>query len=53
MKSLRHKMFVTSGRALAKVTLKVGGVRLDRTRIPQRCEPPVILPDTGLRATSG
>ena len=49
----RHKLFVTSGRARARVTLKVGNTRLDRTRVPRRCEPPVILPDTGLRAPSG
>lgn len=52
VKSLGHRKFVTSGRALAKVTLKVGLTRLDRIRIPQRCEAPVVLPDTGLRATS-
>ncbi len=53
VKALRHKMFVTSGRAGAKVTLKVGATRLDRIRIPRRCQAPVSLPDTGLRATSG
>lgn len=52
VRSLGHKKFVTSGRALAKVTLKVGSTRLDRIRIPQRCEAPVVLPDTGLRAAS-
>lgn len=53
VRSLSHKKFVTRGRARAKVTLKVGGVRLDRIRIPQRCAPPVVLPDTGLRPTDG
>lgn len=48
--SMSHKRFVTSGRAMAKVTLKAGRTRLDRTRIPQRCEAPTALPDTGLRA---
>ncbi|PKH37910.1 hypothetical protein SAMN05192575_101984 [Nocardioides alpinus] len=52
VRSLGHRKFVTSGRALAKVTLKVGSTRLDRIRIPQRCEAPMVLPDTGLRAAS-
>lgn len=52
VRSLSQKKFVTRGRALAKVTLKVGSTRLDRIRIPQRCEAPEVLPDTGLRATS-
>jgi hypothetical protein len=52
VKSLSRKKYVTTGHALAKVTLKVGTTRLDRTRIPQRCEAPEVLPDTGLRATS-
>ena len=46
------KRFVTRGKALARVTLKVGATRLDRLRIPARCEVPEVLPDTGLRATS-
>jgi hypothetical protein len=45
-----RKTIVTHGRASATVTLKVGSTRLDRTRIPQRCAAPVVLPDTGLRA---
>lgn len=49
VRSLSQKKLVTQGRALAKVTLKVGSTRLDRIRIPQRCEAPVVLPDTGLR----
>lgn len=53
VKSMGHKRFVTTGRARATVTLKVGATRLDRIRIPRRCRAPVILPDTGLRATSG
>ncbi len=52
VKSLASKKFVTKGRALAKVTLKVGSTRLDKLRIPARCEAPEVLPDTGLRATS-
>jgi len=52
VRSLSQKKVVTQGRALAKVTLKVGTMRLDRIRIPQRCEAPVVLPDTGLRAAS-
>jgi hypothetical protein len=52
VRSMKQKKFVTTGRALATVTLKVGSTRLDRIRIPQRCEAPVVLPDTGLRAKS-
>jgi hypothetical protein len=52
VKSLAKKKFVTTGKALATVTLKVGSTRLDRIRIPQRCEAPEVLPDTGLRPTS-
>ncbi len=52
VRSLSQKKLVTQGRALAKVTLKVGTIRLDRIRIPQRCEAPEVLPDTGLRAAS-
>lgn len=52
VRSQASKKFVTKGRALAKVTLKVGSTRLDKLRIPARCEAPEVLPDTGLRATS-
>lgn len=52
VKSLRQKKFVTRGPARARVTLKVGSTMLDRIRIPQRCEAPEVLPDTGLRAGS-
>jgi large repetitive protein len=52
VRSLAQKRFVTKGRALATVTLKAGSTRLDRTRVPQRCEAPEVLPDAGLRATS-
>ena len=52
VKSQSQKKFVTKGRALAKVTLKVGSTRLDKLRIPALCEAPEVLPDTGLRATS-
>lgn len=51
VRSSGRKLFVTTGRARAKVTLKVGGILLDRIRVPQRCAPPEILPDTGLRST--
>jgi len=52
VKSQSQKKFVTTGRALATVTLKVGSTRLDKLRIPALCEAPEVLPDTGLRATS-
>jgi hypothetical protein len=52
VRSLKQKKFVTTGHALATVTLEVGSTRLDRIRIPQRCEAPVVLPDTGLRVGS-
>jgi hypothetical protein len=52
VKSFDQKKFVTHGRALAKVTLKVGQTRLDRVRIPALCQAPDVLPDTGLRATT-
>lgn len=42
--SLGSKRFVTRGRALAPVTLKAGSVRLDRTRVPQRCAGPLTVP---------
>lgn len=42
--SLGSKRFVTRGRAFAPVTLKAGSVRLDRTRVPQRCTAPVTVP---------
>lgn len=52
VRSLTSKKYVTQGRALARVVLKVNGTRLDHTRIPARCQAPEVLPDTGLRATS-
>lgn len=52
VKSFGEKKFVTHGRALARVTLKVGTTRLDRVRIPALCQAPEVLPDTGLRATT-
>ena len=42
--SLGSKRFVTRGRALAPVSLKAGSVRLDRTRVPQRCDGPLTVP---------
>lgn len=52
VKSFDQTKFVTHGRALAKVTLKVGDATLDRVRIPAPCQAPEVLPDTGLRATT-
>jgi hypothetical protein len=52
VKSQSQRKFVTRGKALAKVTLKVGSTRLDKLRIPALCEAPEVLPDTGLRGTS-
>jgi hypothetical protein len=52
VKSLSQKKFTTTGKALAKVTLKLGARTLDKVQIPNRCAPPEVLPDTGLRATS-
>lgn len=46
------RRFVTQGSARAVVVLKVGSTRLDRVRIPARCNAPEVLPDTGVRATS-
>jgi hypothetical protein len=46
------RRFVTHGSARAVVVLKVGSTRLDRVRIPARCNAPEVLPDTGVRATS-
>jgi len=42
----------TFDNALARVTRKVDGKTPDRIRIPQRCEVPKALPETGLRAVS-
>lgn len=50
VRSLSQKRFTTTGKARAKVVLKVDGRTLDRVRIPARCLPPEVLPDTGLRA---
>lgn len=49
VKSLSKKRFTTSGAARARVKLTLGGRTLDRARIPGRCAPPEVLPDTGLR----
>lgn len=53
VRSLSQKKIVTRGPAGARVTLKLGATRLDRIRIPRRCAPPVVLPDTGLRSARG
>lgn len=45
------RRFQTTGRPRARVLLKVGPRVLDRVRIPRRCAPPEVLPDTGLRPT--
>lgn len=50
VRSLSQKKIVTRGPAGARVTLKLGATRLDRIRIPRKCAPPVLLPDTGLRS---
>ncbi len=50
VKSLSEKRFTTTGKARAKVVLKVEGRTLDRVRIPNLCAAPVVLPDTGMRA---
>ena len=52
VKSLSKKRFTTSGKARARVTLKIGSRTLDKVRIPGRCASPEVLPDTGLRATA-
>ncbi|RYC07304.1 hypothetical protein [Nocardioides zhouii] len=52
VKSLARKQVVTHGRPRAQVTLRADGARLDRLRIPQRCQAPGVLPDTGLRGTT-
>jgi hypothetical protein len=52
VKSQARKQVVTRGRPRAQVTLRAAGTRLDRTRIPQRCQAPGVLPDTGLRVTT-
>lgn len=50
VRSLQNKKFRTSGKARAKVTLKLGTRVLDRIRVPARCALPEVLPATGLRA---
>lgn len=49
VKAQSKKRFTTSGPNRARVTLKIGSRVLDRARIPARCAPPEVLPDTGLR----
>ena len=50
VKAQAKRKFVTTGKARAKVTLKVGSTRLDKLRIPARCQAPEVLPETGMRA---
>ena len=45
------KTVVARGDARASVTLRAASRRLERTRVPQRCQAPGVLPDTGLRST--
>ena len=45
------KTVVARGAARASVTLRAASRRLERTRVPQRCQAPGVLPDTGLRST--
>ncbi|MCD6641042.1 MAG: prealbumin-like fold domain-containing protein [Nocardioides sp.] len=47
-----RRTFKTKGPFRARVVLKVGKRVLDRTRIPARCVPPEVLPDTGLRTAA-
>jgi hypothetical protein len=39
----------TQGDPRAAVTLRAGSTQVGRTQVPQRCQAPVVLPDTGLR----
>lgn len=52
VRSLGRKTVVVRGGPRAVVVLKAGSRRLARTRVPQRCQAPGVLPDTDLRVTS-
>ena len=51
VRSLGRKTVVAHGGPRATVVLKAGSRQLERTRLPQRCQAPGVLPDTGLRGT--
>ena len=51
VRSLGRKTVVAKGSARAAVVLKAGSRQLARTQVPQRCQAPGVLPDTGLRVT--
>ncbi len=45
------KTVVGRGDPRAVVTLSAGAAQLGRTQVPQRCQAPSVLPDTGLRSS--
>ena len=51
VRSLGRKTVVARGSARAAVVLKAGSRQLERTQLPQRCQAPGVLPDTGLRVS--
>jgi hypothetical protein len=51
VRSLVTKTVVAQGGPRSAVVLKAGSRPLERTRVPQRCQTPVVLPGTGLRVT--
>ena len=51
VRSLGRKTVVAQGSPRAAVVLKAGSRQLERTQVPQRCQAPGVLPDTGLRST--
>ena len=51
VRSLGRKTVVAQGSPRAAVVLKAGSRQLERTQVPQRCQAPGVLPDTGLRVT--
>jgi hypothetical protein len=52
VRSLGRKTVAARGGARAVVVLKAGSRQIERTRLPQRCQAPGVLPDTGLRSSS-
>ncbi|RYB89501.1 hypothetical protein EUA06_16155 [Nocardioides glacieisoli] len=52
VKSLGRKTVAARGAARAVVVLKAGSRQIERTQLPQRCQAPGVLPDTGLRSSS-
>jgi hypothetical protein len=51
VRSLDTKTVVVQGGPRSAVVLKAGSRQLERTQVPQRCQTPGVLPDTGLRVT--